>query len=256
MQTGCCALTLVPVRAEPSDRSELVNQLLFGERWTLDREEGDWLRIRGALDGYEGWIDRKQATWAAGPWPSAEGREACSLELVHAASSADRQVPLVLGSSLPGFDGMNFRLPGEKFVYHGQATDPAQPPSTPQQLLKVGMKFLGAPYLWGGRSPFGVDCSGLVQVLFKVAGMALPRDASQQVSAGEPVEFAHAAREGDLAFFDNEEGRITHVGLVAGPGRILHASGRVRLDALDQQGIYDAERKRYSHRLRTIKRLL
>jgi cell wall-associated NlpC family hydrolase len=113
----------------------------------------------------------------------------------------------------------------------------------------MGLKFLGAPYLWGGRSPFGVDCSGLVQVLYKV-------DAKDQIAFGETVDFAHSAKAGDLAFFDNEEGRVTHVGMVLEPGKILHASGQVRIDALDQQGIYNSDEKSYTHRLRLIKRLL
>ncbi len=259
MDAGITDLTLVPVRAEPDDRSEMVNQLLFGESWTLVHEEPKWLRIRSDWDGYEGYIDRKQARFRKeGPrLATGDAPQACSLELVHAASSASRHVALVLGSTLPHFDGMNLRLEGEKLVYHGQANDPAQPHPEPLRLLaKMGLKYLGAPYLWGGRSPFGIDCSGLVQVLYKVLGTALPRDAKDQIAFGESVDFAHAAQPGDLAFFDNAEGRVTHVGMLLEPGKILHASGRVRIDALDQQGIYNSETKSYSHKLRLIKRLL
>lgn len=260
MDAGFVDLTLLPLRAEPDDRSEMVSQLLFGESWTMLQEMPKWIQIRCAYDGYEGFIDRKQARFRKeGPrlaTPPAE-QQACSLELVHSASSASRHVALVLGSTLPHFDGMNLRLEGEKLVYHGQATDPAQPYPDPVKVLaKMGQKFLGAPYLWGGRSPFGIDCSGLVQVLYKVLGIALPRDAKDQIAFGESVDFAHAAKAGDLAFFDNEEGLVTHVGMVLEAGKILHASGQVRIDALDQQGIYNAEQQGYTHRLRLIKRML
>ncbi|MBK7084827.1 MAG: C40 family peptidase [Flavobacteriales bacterium] len=115
--------------------------------------------------------------------------------------------------------------------------------------------FLGAPYLWGGRTPTGVDCSGLTQMLFMLMGIYLPRDAYQQAEEGDPVELVDLAEPGDLAFFDNAEGRITHVGIVLPERRILHASGRVRIDALDQEGIFDAEQGKYSHKLRLVKRV-
>jgi gamma-D-glutamyl-L-lysine dipeptidyl-peptidase len=121
--------------------------------------------------------------------------------------------------------------------------------------------FMGAPYLWGGRTPSGVDCSGLIQMLYILMGIYLPRDASQQVLEGDAVELLDLCEPGDLAFFENEEGRIVHVGLILtrnddGDLRIAHASGRVRIDRLDHQGIFDQEAGSYSHKLRTIRRVL
>lgn len=250
---GICALTVIPVRGEASDKSEMVSQLLFGETWTQLAEEEKWIRIRIDADGYEGWIDRKQAHFCDKALPNVQS--AHTLELVQSATSKDRHVPLVLGSPLRDYDGMNFKLLKERFVYNGQATDPERLPGDSSMISKIAMKYLGAPYLWGGRNPFGIDCSGLSQVVFKVAGYQLPRDAWQQAAEGSVVDFAHLAKAGDLAFFDNEEGRITHVGIMLEPGKIIHASGRVRIDKLDQQGIYDVAQGRYSHKLRIIKRM-
>ena len=253
MNKGLCTLSVIPIRKEPSHKSELVTQLLFGESWEMLREEPEWLHIRCMADGYEGWLDRKQAKFAR--QQDLSGSISYTLDLVQSATSKDRHVLLVMGSSLPAYDGLNFRMMNEKFVYNGQATEPLSSFNSPAMAVKIGRKYLGSPYLWGGRSPFGIDCSGLIQVIGKTTGIALPRDAADQALVGETIDFAHSATEGDLAFFENEEGRIIHVGILTGPGQILHASGMVRIDALDQQGIFNKEEKKYSHKLRIIKRL-
>jgi hypothetical protein len=251
MQTGICHLSLVPVRAEPSDRSEMVTQLLFGDRWTLLGEEEKWLRIRIDQDDYEGWIDRNQGHFCE---PATEPEDAAyALEIVQAATGPQQHINLVLGSRLAHFDGMNFRNDREKMVYNGQTTQVNQG-LKPEFLPKMALKYLGCPYLWGGKSPFGIDCSGFVQILYRLAGISLPRDAGDQAGSGESVDFAHMAHANDLAFFENEEGRIIHVGMMLDSTRIIHASGQVRIDQLDHHGIYNQQTGRYSHKLRIIKR--
>ena len=116
--------------------------------------------------------------------------------------------------------------------------------------------YLNAPYLWGGKTPFGIDCSGFTQMVYKLNGFALPRDAYQQAEIGETLSFVEEAEPGDLAFFDDDEGNIIHVGMVLEQGTIIHASGKVRIDALDHQGIYNKELKNYSHKLRLIKKII
>ena len=146
-----------------------------------------------------------------------------------------------------------------KYFYNGTATNPAAPADAARQatlLRKTALMYLKAPYVWGGKSVFGLDCSGLTQQLFGLVGVQLPRDAHQQIGHGQPVHFVAQARAGDLAFFDNAEGRIVHVGLVLEEGRLLHAHGEVRIDSLDHNGIYNRDQQRYTHKLRLIKRLL
>ena len=262
MNHGICGLSAVPVRAEPSDRAELVTELLFGECYTVLQTQGNWRRIEGAADNYLGWIDAKQhqpvsdkyfAAWRAQDHPRV-------LDVVQVVSSAARRQPITLGCRLPFFDGMTLRLGDDNpLFFNGTATNLAQSSQPERQLVvlrKMSQQFLKAPYVWGGKHIFGVDCSGLMQTLFGLVGIQLPRDARQQIALGEPVDFVTQARPGDLAFFDNADGAIVHVGLVLDDGFILHASGEVRLDPLDHHGIFDRDRQKYSHKLRLIKRLL
>ena len=262
MNHGICALSAVPVRAEPSDRAELVTELLFGECYSVLQAQGNWLRIEAAADHYQGWIDAKQhrpvsdayfAAWGAQDHPRV-------LDIVQVVSSATARQPITLGCRLPFFDGMTLKVGDDNSLFfNGTATNPGHVSSPERQLAllrKMGQQFKQAPYVWGGKNLFGIDCSGLMQTLFGLIGIQLPRDAKQQIALGEPVDFVTQAKAGDLAFFDNAEGNIVHVGLVQDEGMILHASGEVRLDPLDHHGIFNRDRQKYSHKLRLIKRLL
>lgn len=261
MNPGICALSAVPVRAEPSDKAELVTELLFGECYLILLTQGSWVQVQLAADNYLGWIDVKQhtpvtpdyyAAWCAQDHPRA-------LDVVQAVSDATTKIPLTLGCRLPFFDGMNVRVGEQKFFFNGTATNPTAVPDAGRQatlLRKIAQMYLKAPYVWGGKSVFGLDCSGLVQQLYGLVGIQLPRDARQQIDHGRPVHFVAQARPGDLAFFDNAEGRIVHVGLVLEDQQILHAHGEVRIDMLDHNGIYNRSWGRYTHKLRLIKRVL
>lgn len=258
MEYGICDVSAAPVRLEPSDKSEMVSQLLFGETFQVLKKKDQWVRVKMSLDGYEGWMDEKQFIKIPQDYYDKILAEPphIALDLVQSAVSNQRHIPILAGSDLPGFDGMNFRIQKEKFIYNGQAIDDNHNRNIERFMEKCSLKYLNAPYLWGGRSPFGIDCSGLTQVIFKMMGIKLPRDAYQQAELGETIDFAAQAREGDLAFFENNEGRITHVGIVLSDSRIIHASGRVRIDKLDQYGIHNKELKKYTHKLKSVKRLL
>ena len=142
------------------------------------------------------------------------------------------------------------------FTFSGQVIEPGSSNITLSLLLKIARKYLNAPYLWGGRSPFGIDCSGFSQIVFKMLGVKLLRDASQQVSQGRIIDFVEQAQAGDLAFFENKKKRIAHVGIVFPDQKIIHAHGKVRIDNLDHFGIFNEENNKYTHRLRVVKRIL
>jgi gamma-D-glutamyl-L-lysine dipeptidyl-peptidase len=269
MEFGICLQSIVPVRAIPSHKGEMVSQVLFGELYRILQKEGDWLLVQLTYDNYGGWINQNQSF-------SLDEREfidlinaetPVSLDLVQLISNDTLQsiIPVVLGSSLPGFDGQHFTVGKQTFSFEGlvagaTALESAQTPrdrlNAKQAIIDDAMLFLNAPYLWGGRSPFGIDCSGFVQAVYKLKKVKLLRDASQQATHGEPLNFISEAEPGDLAFFDDEEGNITHVGIIIDKTRIIHASGKVRIDLIDHEGIYNEEEKRYTHKLRIIKRII
>lgn len=256
MKNGIALLSIIPIRKENSHRSEQVSQLLFGETYEVLEQQGSWLKINCSYDSYEGWIDVAQYSEASDKDMQSVSNGECgiALDLCFSASSTAHSIPLVTGSNLPSFDGMNFKIGKEKFIYNGQAL---QSDARNAALFeRVAMRYLNAPYLWGGRSPFGIDCSGLVQVAYKFCGITLRRDAYQQAEEGTVVNFVEEAQPGDLAFFNNEDGRIIHVGIVLKDSRIIHASGKVRIDKLDHFGIYNADTAKYSHQLKIIKRVL
>ncbi len=254
MKHGIATLSIIPMRAEPAHRSEMVSQLLFGETYEVLQQQSNWLHIKCSNDGYQGWIDQNQYSPVSDKDIAViNNSTGLALDLMSNATSGFHAIPVVTGSELPLFDGLNFKIGKEKFIYNGQALQ--HDAKNPAVFERVAMRYLNAPYLWGGRSPFGIDCSGFTQVVFKFAGVALQRDAYQQAEQGAIVNFVEEAQPGDLAFFNNEAGKIIHVGIVLKDQRIIHSSGKVRIDKLDHFGIYNADTKKYSHQLKVIKRL-
>lgn len=250
--------SVVPIRSMPDDKSEIVSQILFGETFKLlDKRGSNWICIKCSWDDYVGWIDEKLISYIdEEQFEKYSGQQPCAVELSSSVSSGNDSYPILIGSSLPGFDGMSCKLAGEKYIYTGQAATEIENAKKIDFIEKFALKYLHAPYLWGGRSPFGIDCSGFVQVVYKMAGIALPRDAKDQIYNGENVDFIETARKGDLAYFENEAGKIIHVGIILDDKKIIHASGQVRIDNLDHYGIYQVNRRKYSHKLRMIKRII
>jgi len=256
---GFCNLSVIPVRAEASDKSEMVNQLLFGETFGIIDSFKSWKVISGALDNYQGFVDEKQFL----PIDENEYSRLNSLQpifpqaLVNKVFDEKTGLPLIIfaGSNLAGIENGKFTIGGKKYTFDGEIFSPSTNVN-PEALVGTAKLFLNSPYFWGGRSPSGIDCSGLVQVVFKIHGIQLNRDASYQAQQGETLNLFSEAETGDLAFFDNEEGNITHVGIVAGEGKIIHSSGHVRLDSIDHHGIYNNDLQKYTHKLRLIKRVI
>ena len=255
---GICHLSVVPLRSSPADKAEMVSQLLFGELVEIIGKKGkNWRYVRGEWDGYKGWLDPKQIIPVEEElYLKYQENYAHTLELMTAALNGGDSIPLLLGSTLPNFDGISFEMGKKKYTFSGQVIFPDEFTPTPDLIYKIAKRYMNAPYQWGGRSPFGIDCSGLTQNVFKIIGIKLPRDSSQQAKFGDVVDFVENAKTGDLAFFENKSGRITHVGIIAPDQTIIHASGKVRKDILDHQGIYNKEIKKYTHKLRIIKRIV
>lgn len=256
---GVCNLSIVPCRKEPSDKSEMVTQLLFGDHFEIQEVMGSWCRIRIAYDAYECWIDAKQfLPIAQHTFDILNSTEIYSVnELVQIVTEAksSQLFPICIGSTLPNFDNGECAIENSIFNYDGSFIS-GKLPSGKNGLIDSAMLYLNTPYLWGGKTPFGIDCSGFTQMVYKLNGIRIKRDAYQQAEEGETLSFVEEAEPGDLAFFDNDEGRIVHVGIVMDNNKIIHAAGKVRIDGFDHQGIFNNDKKTYSHRLRLLKRIV
>lgn len=251
---GICNLAIIPLRFEPSDRSEIVSQVLFGEHFEILEQSKQWFRIRLQYDDYEGWIDSKQSQLISEISFNQLSEDAIILnaDLIEYISDPNNiLIPIPLGSSLSFINHSEINI--TNFNFEGTRVSGIK---SKDNLINTAFLYLNAPYLWGGKTPFGIDCSGFTQMVYKLNGYKLLRDASQQALQGEALSFIEESEPGDLAFFDNEEGRIIHVGIIMENNYIIHASGKVRIDRLDHLGIYNAETNKHTHKLRVIKKIV
>ena len=249
MNYGICNLSIVPLRFENSDRSEMVSQVLYGDLFELLEITKKWSRIRLTYDNYQGWIDNKQLIRLTENEYDSLNQLSIKLStnlLDIITTTTNELLPISIGSNVAVIDYLNHS-------FDGAINDPSFSKYT---IIETAYLYLNSPYLWGGKTPFGVDCSGFTQMVYKLNGIQLFRDASQQVTQGEALSFIEESVPGDLAFFDDDEGNITHVGIIMKNNQIIHAHGKVRIDHLDHSGIFNNESQKHTHKLRVIKRII
>jgi len=249
MSFGYCHLSVIPLRETANDTSQMVSQLLFGDVFEIiEQVSAHWIKIKNAFDSYEGYIDAKQCI-------------VVDEETYHQYQNSG--IVNSTAIAVNGNFGSIFLPPAcqvqensyqvGNWKFEAIENIKKEDCCIRNEVVKVAKSYLNAPYLWGGKTPFGIDCSGFTQSVYKIAGIPLWRDASQQAKQGEVLSFIEEAQPGDLAFFDNEEGNIIHVGIFISNNEMIHASGRVRIDKIDHVGIFNEETGSYSHKLRLIK---
>ncbi len=244
---------VTPMRLEASHRSEMVSQLLFGESASILETAKDFIKVSSLYDDYIGWIQKSQLVEITEA-QALHGNGCLSGDVLRVITCNGAPMQVSFGSPLHFFEQGSAKIGTYEFHDQGKFWNPAEAQFNEATLKWVSRQFLNTAYLWGGRSIFGIDCSGLTQQVFRFLGIKLPRDAYQQAALGEVIGFLQEAKCGDLAFFDNAEGKITHVGMMLDNASIIHASGKVRIDAIDNMGIINSDTGERTHQLRIVKR--
>ncbi|MBR4804454.1 MAG: C40 family peptidase [Bacteroidales bacterium] len=244
---GICHLPLAPMRAAADDTSEMVSQILFGQSFDILEQTEKWTLVCNHDDGYKGYIGNKQFVIVGNDQfdtfnTSRKIVDSHNVSVYFTNKKITFCIPF--GSILP--EKNTFRLGNYEYRHNFQPRE--------KTLLQTAQSFLNAPYLWGGKTLFGIDCSGFTQTLFSAFGIQLPRDASQQADKGVPVGSLDGALPGDLLFFDNDKGRIIHVGILLEKELVIHASGCVRIDNIDKKGIFNNDMGQYTHHLASVRR--
>lgn len=253
MEYYICENVFVPLRSAPSHKSEMLSQVLFGEKYSTVDKAGSWMKIVTIFDKYMGWFDMDHMQHS--PVEDTSFGHVLNRNLI-CYKNDKTKIVLEAGCEVfnPDFEDKIFFA--GKNVYTAGIEFSNSCISTNESITDTAMKFINSPYIWGGRIPSGIDCSGFTQLVYKIQGTSIPRDSWQQAEFGKNIDFIDQSEPGDLVFFDNDRGKISHVGMILSRGLVIHASGRVRIDSIDHQGIFKAEIGGYSHKLRTIRRII
>lgn len=256
MVYGICNLSMAPLRAMATDKSEMVSQVLFGETFEILETEKEWSKIRLSYDNSEGFIDNKQYLIITETFflKLTTEKKYISGELIDFITNKNNELTTIpLGADLPFYNNNKLEINAELYMYEGAVLSEVKAKS---EIPQIAFTYLNTPFLWGGKTPFGMDASGFVQMVYKLCGHSLFREVKAQATQGEVLSFIEESVPGDLAFFDNEEGEIIHVGIILNDYHIIHCHGKVRIDTLDHSGIYNADTQKHTHKLRIIKKMI
>lgn len=254
MDYAVVAVPAAPVRRKPNHRKEMVNQLLFGESVKVIKTKGDlWVKIRSLHDGYEGWMTNTMLEGIEENTSDAMSTFA-TIDRLSVISTDNKEMHIPVGSSLPFFANGKGKLGTIEYNFSGNSIKRDDQQPSAEIIKHLTEEWINTPYLWGGRTPLGIDCSGFVQVIYKLIGIDLPRDAWQQAQEGKAVKKFSDVQTGDLAFFNNKED-IVHVGILLGEGQIIHSSGKVRIDMIDKKGIINTNTRKRTLRLQALRRM-
>ena len=247
MILGICNLSIVPVRIVDSDKSEMINQLIYGDIIEILEEKEKWVKIKSVFDDYIGWIDKKQYFKIDDNITVDLKNPVYCIDLVEFIENNNNElVTIPIGSDISNISLMKHKFDGKTISGKNNRNS----------IVNTALLFLNSPYLWGGKTPFGIDCSGFTQMVYKINGYKLYRDAKDQANQGKTLSFIEESEAGDLAFFNNDEGDIIHVGIILKNNHIIHASGKVRIDRIDHSGIYNNDLNKHTHSLRYIKKII
>ena len=251
---GICTLNCVAIRFEPRNSSEMISQILFGETFIVIESDKEWFKILTDFDKVEGWVLKNQIQLIDKETHNQiiDSSTYVSNELISFAAVGNNLQTLSIGASFPNFKDSKFYLANKEYHFDGNVNSKKK---SKNELVKTAFLFLNTPFLWGGRTPIGIDSSGFTQMVYKINGFSLFREADKQASQGEVLSFIEECEPGDLAFFDNQEDEIVHAGIILPNNYIIHCCEKVRIDRLDHSGIYNEETKRHTHKLRVIKKI-
>ncbi|MCU0368892.1 MAG: C40 family peptidase [Cyclobacteriaceae bacterium] len=255
---GVCRLAIVCMRNAPQHDAPILSQLLFGDHYVVLRksEEGKWVYIKTHFDNTEGWIEVEQHHTISSEYFDQinHANFKITTDLTCGILFKKSPVTILIGSIVPISNSELFKIE-EQFAFNGEAKSLGQKRDA-EFIKNIALKYINAPYLQGGKGPFGIDAPGLVQMVFKIAGYALPHNVMGQLNEGKKINMLEEAIPGDLAFFSKHDSQISHVGIILEDRKIIHAMGRVRVDHLMEEGILRSDSKIYTHTLKEIRRVI
>ena len=252
-----CHLNMIPIKSKPDLNDVMVSQMLFGETCLIvEKKNKHWLKIKTSSDRVIGWVQTHQIQMIdESDFEKYNNDHSFALEICHHIFNEENSKSIAIGAALPNYDGISCSMPDGKYIYNGQAAPMSGLEFSPDLLIKIAKRYLYSPELNGGKSPFGIDAAAFIQQVYRFFGYQLPRTSPEQFAQGQIVDFIECVQIGDIVFCQNEDGNISHAGIIIGDKKIIHVHGYVRVDKVDHFGIYNKELHKYTHKLRMIKRI-